>query len=222
MKISDYSFSESVNLLALVQDNEKAVSDIILMEKDARGLSYTDLAQMLNETNFIYKEIYGGVLPSIAEKIKQVLHNKTPDMELVQNLCKVMNIEDNLHQRIAAYRYKSKKVKQSGRISELKKEENKINYKKIQDDICSSDDGARLIEEAIIEGFSTQYYYEGDWIEPDLYDALIEERQEKEMLKKLLLINNQFPNEMKKFLEQFEVEETDTEFMEKIRIEIGR
>lgn len=222
MKISDYSFSESVNLLALVQDNEKVVSDIILMEKDARGLSYTDLAQMLNETNFIYKEIYGGVLPSIAEKIKQVLHNKTPDMELVQNLCKVMNIEDNLHQRIAAYRYKSKKVKQSGRISELKKEENKINYKKIQDDICSSDDGARLIEEAIIEGFSTQYYYEGDWIEPDLYDALIEERQEKEMLKKLLLINNQFPNEMKKFLEQFEVEETDTEFMEKIRIEIGR
>ena len=137
MKISDYSFSESVNLLALVQDNEKVVSDIILMEKDARGLSYTDLAQMLNETNFIYKEIYGGVLPSIAEKIKQVLHNKTPDMELVQNLCKVMNIEDNLHQRIAAYRYKSKKVKQSGRISELKKEENKINYKKIQDDICS-------------------------------------------------------------------------------------
>ena len=222
MKISDYSFSESVNLLALVQDNEKVVSDIILMEKDARGLSYTDLAQMLNETNFIYKEIYGGVLPSIAEKIKQVLHNKTPDMELVQNLCKVMNIEDNLHQRIAAYRYKSKKVKQSGRISELKKEENKINYKKIQDDICSSDDGARLIEEAIIEGFSTQYYYEGDWIEPDLYDALIEERQEKEMLKKLLLINNQFPNEMKKFLEQFEVEETATEFMEKIRIEIGR
>lgn len=96
MKISDYSFNESVNLLALVQDNEKAVSDIILMEKDARGLSYTDLAQMLNETNFIYKEIYGGVLPSIAEKIKQVLHNKTPDMELVQNLCKVMNIEDNL------------------------------------------------------------------------------------------------------------------------------
>ncbi len=145
MKISDYSFNESVNLLALVQDNEKAVSDIILMEKDARGLSYTDLAQMLNETNFIYKEIYGGVLPSIAEKIKQVLHNKTPDMELVQNLCKVMNIEDNLHQRIAAYRYKSKKVKQSGRISELKKEENKINYKKIQDDICSSDDGAPLI-----------------------------------------------------------------------------
>ena len=145
MKISDYSFNESVNLLALVQDNEKAVSDIILMEKDARGLSYTDLAQMLNETNFIYKEIYGGLLPSIAEKIKQVLHNKTPDMELVQNLCKVMNIEDNLHQRIAAYRYKSKKVKQSGRISELKKEENKINYKKIQDDICSSDDGAPLI-----------------------------------------------------------------------------
>ena len=67
-----------------------------------------------------------------------------------------------------------------------------------------------------------QYYYEGDWIEPDLYDALIEERQEKEMLKKLLLINDQFPNEMKKFLEQFEVEETDTEFMEKIRIEIVR
>lgn len=222
MKISHYSFNESVNLLALVQDNEKAVSDIILMEKDARGLSYTDLAQMLNETNFIYKEIYGGVLPSIAEKIKQVLHNKTPDMELVQNLCKVMNIEDNLHQRIAAYRYKSKKVKQSGRISELKKEENKINYKKIQDDICSSDDGAPLIEEAIIEGFLMQYYYEGDWIEPDLYDALIEERQEKEMLKKLLLINDQFPNEMKKFLEQFEVEETDTEFMEKIRIEIVR
>lgn len=143
-------------------------------------------------------------------------------MELVQNLCKVMNIEDNLHQRIAAYRYKSKKVKQSGRISELKKEENKINYKKIQDDICSSDDGAPLIEEAIIEGFLMQYYYEGDWIEPDLYDALIEERQEKEMLKKLLLINDQFPNEMKKFLEQFEVEETDTEFMEKIRIEIVR
>lgn len=142
---AEYAFNESVNLLALVQDNEKAVSDIILMEKDARGLSYTDLAQMLNETNFIYKEIYGGVLPSIAEKIKQVLHNKTPDMELVQNLCKVMNIEDNLHQRIAAYRYKSKKVKQSGRISELKKEENKINYKKIQDDICSSDDGAPLI-----------------------------------------------------------------------------
>nr|WP_144364405.1 hypothetical protein [Lacrimispora amygdalina] len=67
-----------------------------------------------------------------------------------------------------------------------------------------------------------QYYYEGDWIEPDLYYALIEERQEKEMPKKLLLINNQFPNEMKKFLEQFEVEETDTEFMEKIRIEIVR
>lgn len=67
-----------------------------------------------------------------------------------------------------------------------------------------------------------QYYYEGVWIEPDLYYALIEERQEKEMPKKLLLINNQFPNEMKKFLEQFEVEETDTEFMEKIRIEIVR
>ena len=67
-----------------------------------------------------------------------------------------------------------------------------------------------------------QYYYEGDWIEPDLYYALIEERQEKEMPKKLLLINNQFPNEMKKFLEQFEVEDTDTEFMEKIRIEIVR
>lgn len=132
MKISDYSFNESVNLLALVQDNEKAVSDIILMEKDARGLSYTDLAQMLNETNFIYKEIYGGVLPSIAEKIKQVLHDKTPDMELVQNLCKVMNIEDNLHQRIAAYRYKSKKVKQSGRISELKKKKTKLIIKRFK------------------------------------------------------------------------------------------
>lgn len=132
MKISHYSFNESVNLLALVQDNEKAVSDIILMEKDARGLSYTDLAQMLNETNSIYKEIYGGVLPSIAEKIKQVLHNKTPDMELVQNLCKVMNIEDNLHQRIAAYRYKSKKVKQSGRISELKKKKTKLIIKRFK------------------------------------------------------------------------------------------
>ena len=222
MKFLDYSFSESVDLLAILQANEKAVSDIILMEKDARGLSYTDLAKMLNGTNSIYKEIYNGVLFSIAEKIKQVLQNKTPDMELVQDLCKVLDIEDNLHQRIAAYRYKSKKVKQSGRISELKKEENKINYQKIQDDISLSDNRTPLIEEAIIEGLSTQNYYEGEWIEPDLFCTLIEERQEEEMLKKLLLINNQFPNEMKKFLDQFEVEETDTEFMEKIRIEIVR
>lgn len=53
-------------------------------------------------------------------------------MELVQNLCKVMNIEDNLHQRIAAYRYKSKKVKQSGRISELKKKKTKLIIKRFK------------------------------------------------------------------------------------------
>lgn len=222
MKFLEYSFKESADILAISQGNEKAVSDIILMEKEAKGLSYTDLAKMLNGTNSIYKEFYGGVLSNFAEKIKQVLQNKTPDMELVQDLCKVLKIEDNLHQRIAAYRYKSKKEKQSGRVSELKKEENKINYERIQDDICLSDNEAPLIEEAIIEGFSEQNYYEGEWIEPDLYYALIEERQEQEMLKKLLLINEQFPDEMNKFLEQFEVEETDTEYMEKVRIEIVR
>ena len=43
-----------------------------------------------------------------------------------------MNIEDNLHQRIAAYRYKSKKVKQSGRISELKKKKTKLIIKRFK------------------------------------------------------------------------------------------
>lgn len=51
------------NTISISEDDERLIADIIVMEKDAKGLSYGDLAKMLNGTNSVYKEMYGGDCP---------------------------------------------------------------------------------------------------------------------------------------------------------------
>lgn len=231
MNYLDVDVEEIDRIYGIANKDERMIANIILMEKEARGLSYTDLAKMLNHTDSIYKEMYAGVLPTMSEKIRQVLNNNIPDRKLLQELCEVLNIQDSLPQRIAADRYeKSPEVssnennKHRGRISNKQKLKNREVCEEVKRETTLDNvppEKSILLEAAVINGVNI-ISYEDEGIEPDLYYALLEERQKEEVLKKTLLLFEDNPKQVKAFLDQFEPDEETLEQMERIKIKVIR
>lgn len=229
MKFLNYRFSEICELLEITGDDVNALVQIILMEKDAKGLSYTDLASQILKTDSIYSKLYGGSKDYVADKIKKALQAKGP-MDYLQPLVEVLGIKDDFKLRLQTYYYlkaKKKALKESkaGRISEETKKINKELYQDAQkktENYSHADNGEIFIEEGITKGATELIFYEGNFIEPDLYYSLIEDKLIKDKLKQLLLIIEQFPDVVEEFLKNFKFEEEDIESMKKMEIEIIR
>lgn len=212
-----WSLSDFVKLYEKCE-NMKIV-DIIKAEKEAQKLSYFELAKMISKENLHYMEPHNGVIKCIEEDIRQILRNKTPNLEVIKALCKVLDIEDTIEKRLTTLLYKEQNSDSCpGRLSETRKKENQENYLRIQNNVTNKE--TPLIQTAIVSGLSESIFYDGEWIEPDLYNALIEEKKEINILKHSLLIYRKFPDLIQTFLNNFEMEDEDIKELEKMKIEI--
>lgn len=229
MKFIDFKLSQLDSLLEVMGNDINALAFVIKMEKEASGLSYTELASKVLEIDGIYKNLYGNSKDLVGEKIKKHLQAKD-SIEFLQPLIEALGIHDNFKSRLHAYYYqqsKKEEVKETkvGRVSAERKKICKELYQealKKTEDYSPPDYGEVFIEEGIIMGATELVAYEGFNVEPELYYSLLEDKKEKDKLKKFLLIMEQFPEIAEEFLRNFELDEEDRDYMNKIKIEIMR
>lgn len=185
-------------------ESDQAIIGKILLEKERQKLSYSDLVRKLKRKGSRWTEQFSGAVPPLADKLKQSLHAKKLDEKLRKELCSVLDIDiDNQLHRIEGYRYNQQfgaQVPRGGRPSIKMQEEKSRQCEAIKENVEATD--STTIEEAILH--SGEVFYEGEWIDRDTHEMLIEEAKEKELIEKILLIHEQEPAILEEFLAQFE------------------
>ena len=207
----DFSLEKIASILDIADENKYNIKNIILMEKERQGLSYTDLAMKLKKHNTDTSRQLGENILTISEKIKLALNDKMHLEGLFEDLCKVLEIEDSLPNRIKTYRYENQcgiDKRKAGRISKQEINKRAEIANKIRNDIDTIDyeEGEISIEEAILNGTS-DVFYEGEWIDRVTYDELVEE---KVIIEKILLIQKEYPDKLEEFLSQFNFTDDNT------------
>lgn len=194
------------------------LSSKIIMEKEQKELTYEDLINTLD--NFNHKRYKGDS----AEELRKQLAAKRPDPQLMLDLCSILQIEvssDNLLEDIATYRYfLCREEVSKGRISQKEIDKRKERYKKIHDELRLSDGSS--LEKTIYETFSTKEKYSYNGIECDweMYCEFMEENIKKEMLKKILVINEYYPEKIEEFVNMFEFDNECNAELERLDLEI--
>lgn len=177
----------------------------ILMEKDKEKMSYTEIASKLIAENSSWCVEFRTPLV-LGEDIRRALSAKKPDPLLLEELYKLFKIENDRVERIKAYRYKNQKQikKNRGRISNTDKEKNSELAETIKSVVELINKEGTLIEEATIADQKVKY--EGEWIDTDIYECIMEEEAEKEAEKKLLekvhLIDDFLPGVVEAILDE--------------------
>lgn len=212
------SYTQMVKLYHQIENMVDKISYRIKMEKEYQGLSYIDLERKLKDLNFDRYETY------FEEDIRKKLEAKNPEPQLIEDLCKVLNIEDkneNISEAVATYKYYLNEDRATkGRISKQAIREKKENYEKIHKELeLSSGDS---LEKTIYETFRDEETYsfngiECDW---DLYCEFKEDDEKKELIKKILVIYEYFPNEIYEFVDNFEFDDECNDKLKKIDVEI--
>lgn len=177
----------------------------ILMEKDKQKITYRELADKLRFKNSRWCVEYRTSV-QIGADIRRALLAQKPDPLLIEELCKLFKIKDDRVERIKAYRYENQKqIKtNSGRVSNTNKEKNSKLAEAIESVVDLSHEEGTLIEEATIADQKVKY--EGEWIDTDIYECIMEEEAEKEAEKKLLekvhLIDDFLPGVVEAILDE--------------------
>lgn len=212
------SFIQMFNVYRGIENVMNNLSSRIIMEKEQKGLRYKDLINALHELN---SSRYDG---DIADDLRKQLAAKRPDPQLILDLCNILQIEDsndNLVEVIATYRYNLNKDKVGkGRTSQKEIDNRKERYKKIHDELKLSDGNS--LEKTIYEVFSTKEKYSYNGIECDweMYCEFMEEDIKKEMLKKILVINEYYPEKIEEFVDMFEFDDECNAELERLDLEI--
>jgi len=204
MRFLNLRLNEIVEIYNDLQVSTETIVKRIIAEKDGRGLSNTDLADLLNKI----ESTYSGNRVTLGETIRKALYAKNPDVVLLDDLCKALNIPDiNQKELILSRHYhvkKDSKVK-TGRISEEQKRANQELYKESQEYAYSEDDEI-TIEEMVVNG-----------LEFDEYEDI---KLEENILAKLTLIFRIFPEKVTEFLQEFEFENEDMEEVKRYHVEV--
>ena len=196
------------------KEAEKAIGSPrykILMEKDNKKFSYEKLLEKLFEIN---PDVYGTY---DAHTIRKKLQAKKVDPQLIGDLKLVLQIKDdeNYSHDIAAYRY----YKQVAGLKSHSQEKKAEILSRICDEIDKSKDGE--IGAIIYDSFRPQkYMYNGIICDSEMYDEFMEKEILLDKLKKIILIDGCFPEEVENFLARFEFNEDENEELEKINVRI--
>ena len=217
-KIMTMNFIEMFNVYRGIENVINNLPSRIIMEKEQKGLGYKDLC---NELQKLDAKMY----PDFSEdELRKKLAGKKPNMQLIQDLCIILDIEDNntdLSEAIATYRYfLNKEEVGKGRTSQKEIDNRKERYKKIHDELKLSDGNS--LEKTIYEVFSTKEKYSYDGIECDweMYCEFMEEDIKKEMFKKILIIKEYYPDKVEEFIDMFGFDDECNAELEKLDVDI--
>lgn len=200
------------------KEAEKAIGSPIykiLMEKDSKRFSYEKLLEKLFEIN---PNVYGTY---DAHTVRKKLQAKKVDSQLIGDLKLVLQIKDDENDYshdIAAYRYYKQVayLKSHGKKSQEKKADI---LSGICDEIEKSKDG--VMGAIIYDSFRPQkYMYNGIICDSEMYDEFMKKEILLDKLKKIILIDECFPEEVENFLARFKFNEDENEELEKINVRI--
>jgi hypothetical protein len=217
-KIMTMNFIQMFNVYRGIENVINNLPSRIIMEKEQKGLSYKDLC---NELQKLDAKMYSDFSE---DKLRKNLGGKKPDMQLILDLCIILEIEDNntnLLEAIATYRYfLNKEEVGRGRTSQKEIDNRKERYKKIYDELKLSDGDS--LEKTIYNVFSTKEKHSYNGIECDweMYREFMEEDIKKEMLKKILVINEYCPDEVEEFIDTFVFDDECNAELEKLDVDI--
>lgn len=103
MKLLRMSLNKILEVNDSLKLDEKASAERILMEKEGKGLSYTDIGNKIKGSDSMYRRDDPF---TVGETVKKVLHAKKPDRILSRDLFKLLELpEMDIRQRIAANHY---------------------------------------------------------------------------------------------------------------------
>lgn len=212
---------ELSEILEIFNDMERAKDNLsfrIIMEKENKGLSNVYLLDKLLKFNHDKYEKY------VPDDIRKRLESKKPNAQLVEDLCNILEIDndnESLLEVVASYRYHLNKDKiYKGRTSKKEIEKRRERYEKIHDELELSDGNS--LEKTIYEVFSTneKYSYNGIECDWETYSEYMNEDIKKEMLKKILVINQYYPEEVDDFLDRFGFDDECNAKLEKLDVKI--
>lgn len=158
------------------------------------------------------------------EDIREKLASGNLDYEWIEHICSSLEEErsrEKLLEAISTYRYFLNKGKlDRGRISQKQKDLKKEQYEKIHDELNTYETCS--LEETIygVLADGEKYEYEGIECDWQTYSEFMEEDMEKEMIKKILVINRHFPDQVEAFIDMFDFDDESNAMLEKIDLEI--
>lgn len=207
MHLLNLSLSEMAEINNDLQVSTETIVKRIIAEKEGRGLSNTDVADLLNKIGSTYSDNR----ITLGETIRKALYAKKPDKVLLEDLCKALNISAITQEELILSRHyhinKNREVK-TGAISNDQKRANIELYKESQKYANSEDDGV-TIEEMVANGMESEEYAE-------LKEIMLEE----EILAKLTIIYRNFPRKVREFTELFEYDKDDMEEIKRCHVKV--
>lgn len=207
MHLLNLSFREMAEINNDLQVSTETIVKRIIVEKEGRGLSNTDVADLLNKIGSTYSDNR----ITLGETIRKALYAKNPDKVLLEDLCKALNIPAITQEELILSRHyhvnKNREVK-PGCISDDQKRANKELYKESQKYVNSVDEGVS-IEEMVNNGMESEDYAE-----------LKEIKIEEETLAKLTIIFRKYPREVREFTQRFEFNKEDIEELKKCHVKV--
>lgn len=198
----------SVREIAKLCEIKNNVAYRIIMEKERKGLTYAALSNLIDSTT--YDEPY----------IRKALETKKVDETLASQLCKELGIDmqdKQLDETVMAYRYHKVRKTSVGRMSNAEISKRQKLYAELRNDLKAND--GYSTEKAILENLSERYYYNGIECEWDMYCELMERDIKVELLKKIVLISELFPEEIEDFMSRFKFDDEDMKELEKISVD---
>lgn len=192
-----------------ISNDKKNAINRIRMERETQGLSYYDIELLLHDSTLS------------SEYIRKAIESGRIDDYLLDALNKVLGINpDDKHysQTVTAYRYNKARKLKSGRMSKKDIAARKELRTSIEEKLKKNNNESE--EEAIIQSSKERYFYDGIECDEDMYYELMDEDIIIEKLKTLFLINELFPEEVDDFIDNFELDESDKEYLKNIDIKI--
>lgn len=202
--------NEIADMLEGIDNNE---AKRIIMEKESRGITYKDLLENMVKRDEKYRTYDENSL-------RKALQSKKISKDLIYDLNHVLELKEaDLSENMAVYRYNKKFSLKKGRHSKSKLEEDKKKYDESHI-VHDPENGIYDMDRLLVEAMTTQEVYK---IGDDTFDSYFEyasELEDRDMLRRMFLIFYTFPQEVKKFMEQFVFNEDEKMQFDKIDIQI--
>lgn len=201
MNYNQTSLRGIMNRVKELKDTGKNPYRRILMEKEKQNLSYEDLVVELN-----------GVEPDTLGKMLKT--GQKIDEDIVQELYRVLNIQGELdnNEAVAVHHYIKNRPSDSGRPSKDDLDKRQKLYDEAHQRKSNPDKGEYSVDELLLNW--------ADMDDPEIESSMDDTYDEIGLLKRVLILNRQFPELFEELISNFEFEKAELEQMEHMEISI--
>lgn len=211
MNYNQTSLRGIMNRVKDLKDTGKNPYKRILMEKEKQNLSYEDLAEKLS-----------GVEPDTLRKMLKT--GQRIDEDIVQELYRVLGIQGELdnNEAVAVHHYIKNRPSDSGRPSKDDLDKRQKLYDEAHQRKSNPDKGeysidALLLDWSDMDDAEIESLTDDPEIENSTDDGTYDEIG---LLKRVLILNRQFPELFEELISNFEFEKAELEEMEHMEISI--